>query len=154
MSPGKKNTSLILCVPLGIVSKNIKVYFLFCPILFIMCFLFYLDCLSEYNTLKSLGILVLKIFPKITQEREERISDQMQLKKAKFILLPICLLQGKSWNQEVSEVNLPSWNNPKPESPEPPDPNSNTPNLGVREQDVHFFTLYPSPPLKFAGHHL
>lgn len=70
----------------------------------------------------------------------------MQLSKAKFILLPICLWQGKSWNQEVSEVNLASWNNPKPESPEPPGPNSNTPNLGVREQDIHFLTLCPFFP--------
>lgn len=48
------------------------------------------------------------------------VSHQIQLNKAKFILLPISLSQIKPWNQEAPEVKLDSWNNSKPEYPELP----------------------------------
>lgn len=85
--------------------KKIKVCSLYVLHIFLFLFLLHLDCLGEGSSSKSLGILVSKIFwlNQGAQEIEERVSHQIQFSEAKFILFPVCLVQGKPWIQRSLE---------------------------------------------------
>lgn len=89
--------------------EKIKVCSLYVFHIFLFLFLLHLDCLGEGESSKSLGTSVSKIFwiNQGAQEIEERVSHQIQFSEAKFILFPVCLVQGKPWIQRSLEWTSP-----------------------------------------------